>query len=534
MNILTRKNILLIFFLISFFLVFVFGYSLFSFMNSPDIKLFNAFLFIFSALSLTLLIARWFFENKLKWDWVFTGLLGFNFYFIFYHLKDFVFGRFLLYGLFLTDDTYSSILEWADTLSYRSYSRVIYDFIHFVTGFSPELEQLIFINRVFGFLIMALIYKLANTVLQNRFVAVLTVITFVSVPYAHQILSSIEYGTPALFFTLLSILFIYKYLITEKSLELLISIFAFFIAGFLRFELTVLFGFTYLVMLNFFQKKSEHGIILWIAITIGLFRALSFSSVVSTQTDMNLHGKMLEPGIFSRILNSIDLFYNNIFVHFDLWPPSGAITFFSITMVIAGVWFVVRRQKKFIFLFADAIFYMMIVLFFHVEGMRSGQKYSIFYYTSEIILTYASVLSLINKRFVREAVCCSVFGLSLLISPLHNFSVHRNATDVEIREYKALKSLNLNKSCLILKYDDDQPLITFYFPHQFQSFFISEQDPEDIRNKCLYHLDQKYLAEAYPYEKMDPTILKPLLEKLKCRSSVLYEERDFILSKLDC
>lgn len=528
MNILFRKHGPLIFLLISFLLAFLFGYPLYPLINSPEIKLFNAVLLIFSIFGLIFFLGRWFHTNKIKWDWTFLALLSFNFYFIFYHLRDFVFGRFLLYELFLSDDSSASIIEWASTLSYRSYLRVIYDFIQFITGFSPELDQLVLINRIFAFFILAVIYKLANIVLKNRFVSVLTVITFVSVPYAHQILSSIEHGTPALFFTLLSLLFIYKYLNSEKSLELLISIISFFIAGFLRFELTALFGFTYLLMLNFFQQKAEHRNILWMALIIGVFRLMSFATVVSTKTDVDLHGKNLEAGILNAVVNSINIFYENIFVRYDLWPPSGAITFFSITMFFAGVWFTFRRQKKFVFLFVDAFFYMIVVLFFHIEGMRSGQKYSIFYYTSEIILTYAFVLALVHKRFVKEAVCFVIFGISFLISPLHSFSVQKSSTDVELREFRAMKSLNMDKSCLILKYDDVQPLITFYFPHQFQSYFLSEQNPEEIRHKCLYHLRQKYLADA------DSTNLEPVLEKLKCRSSVLYEENDFILSKLDC
>lgn len=528
MNILFRKHGPLIFFLIAFLFIFLFAYPLYAFMHSPEIKLFNAILLIFSVFSLCFLFATRFYKNKIKWDWTFTALLGFNFYFVFYHLRDHVFGRFLLYGLFLSDDGSSSLLEWANTLSYRSYLRVIYDFIQFVSGFSPELDQLVLINRIFGFLILAVVYKLADTVLQNKFVSILTVLTFVSVPYAHQVLSSIEHGTPALFFTLLSLLFIYKYLSSENTHELLISIFSFFVAGFLRFELTVLFGFTYLLMLNFFQRKDEHRKILWMALSIGIFRVLSFATVVSTKTDVNLHGRVLEPGIMNPVVNSINIFYENIFVRYDLWPPSGAITFFSITMFIAGMWFCFHLQKKFVFLFMDAFFYMMIVLCFHTEGMRSGQKYSIFYYTSEIILTYAFVFVIFKKKFLKEAVCLVIFGISFFISPLHSFTIQKNSNDVEIREYRAMKSLNLDKSCLVLKYDDEQPLITFYFPHQFQSFFLSEENPEEIRNKCLYHLKQKYLADA------ESTSLEPVLNKLKCRSSVLYEENDFILSKLDC
>jgi hypothetical protein len=392
--------------------------------------------------------------------------------------------------------------------------------------------QLLLINKVISLIILFVIFQLGLSVLKNKFLAVLVVVTFVSSPFAHYMLSSIEYGTPALLFLLLSILFLFKYLSSKRIEELVLSIFSFFICGYLRYELTAIYGITYILMTNLLiEKNKPERMLLWLAGTFAAYRCLSFSVDVLSGDDVFLHGRVIEPGLWRLLQNIGQTLHHNIIEKRDLALSSGVVSLFTYSFLIASFVIASKRKYKLLSLSLDALIYILVVLCFHIEGMRSGEKYSIFYFVSEILVTYAGLMLVFKRVFF----CFIFFILAFWLSPLLSFKVKLRPWEVEMSEFRKLKELALDEECLILKYRDNQPLITFYFPYKFQAIYFDEIEETIYKNRCIYHLDQKYIRNIYTREELRTTDLKKVLSRLRnCDYSTIFESEQFSLSKIDC
>lgn len=502
--------------------IFLTGNYLHQFVYSAEFKLGNAILFILSFISF-IGMGLCSFKNKvpsLKSIAWFSVVLILASFFIFFFTKDVLNGRLMLYPLFVSDyfgDEWT-LMVYAKFLDQRTLQKVLFDIIQYVFNLSFNLDVLVLINRFFSLGILLTIYRISRILTKSYSVSILCLLTFVSSNFTQQLLTSIEYGTPALFFLLLSV---YFYL--DKKLPL--SIICLFVATYFRYEIAVLAGVPYLFTIVLSKRDN---MVIWLVAIGLLYRAAPIATHVVEGKDFYLHGNKLSPGFFAVLGNIPYVFQQNIFQHSDWSLTSGSITLFTYTNLIIFLGLAFRFNKEpleYFWISLIGVFYMTVTLFFHIEGLRSGQKYSVNYFAFEVLITYVMILRILSKTpVIAKFVCWGFFILAFSTSPVMNFDMTKTRL-IEVEEYNALKATHLNNKCFVIKFQNHHPLMSYYFPHRFTTVDWKEVTTEGIeKGECYYYFNQHFRG------------LRPEVDRMfnSCNKKSIFEKEYFGLMQYSC
>lgn len=424
-------------------------------------------------------------------------------YIVFIHLKNIISGRFGLYPLLLSnsfDDT--GLLDYFGGIDPRSSQAIIYDIYQFIFNIGVQLDQLLFINKILSIGILLAVYFIAKEILQRYYLALLVLLTFAASSFAQFNLTSFEHGTPAILLALLSMFFGLKYQKEKSRALFILSGLSLISATFFRYELAVLFGLPYLLGTSFVFKTDKKDFKYFtILCAIMIIRSIPIMAHMAQGDDVNLHGAQLsDPTTLPLVKNSLSVLIHNFRMgdfnlssgHYSLFLPAsllGAVA--SLVMLLKKDRSVITRQISFLSVIMLFIFFTIITT--HIEGLRSGEKYSINYFIAEIVIAYYWIFKLSGKRFqwLGNILCTAFFALALQSN--HFFKIKQfPAPRHEYGIYQEFKGTNFDKSCSLIKRNSYEPLIDFFYPLSMKYVMLDELPP--IPNgHCFYLFEDYYI-----------------------------------------
>lgn len=414
-------------------------------------------------------------------------------------------GRFRLFPLYLTDFFEArSLFDYAEALDQRTFYKVFNDFLQYAFKINLDPDKLLLINKLYSVGILLSLYGLAVILTGNYAIGFLTVLTFSSSGFAQNIFSSIEYGVPALFFVVFSFFVLGQFVHTGKLIFLYLAILSDLLAGYFRYELALLFSLPFFVFLTLFYP-AKRKLSLALLCLVYIARVIPILAHMISGTDVYIHGKSLNKGFWALFENIPDIWRNNFIVMRDFNLESGVITIFTFLqfIILPGlIWYLISNYRKnkliprwtlFIFcLVTYSVLHFGSIVSFHMEGLRSGVKYAIYFFGLEVVAVYAIISQWFQgQKWKASAACLVIFTICYCFSPLLNLIPAKNQLSFEYREYLILKNIPLNRECNIVKLKSNQPLISHYFPQQFTTYYFDDL----VKPRgCYYYLEEKYLS----------------------------------------
>ena len=469
-------------------------------------------------------------------DWIFfTFIVIASFYTVYFLFSSNVTGRMSMINIFLKD---IFVLTNPFFLN-RTYSYVLPSLLNHLFNVSLTPELLLSINRIFASVFLVVAALISRLLFRRWFYSVLSLIVLVSSVAMQYNFSSIEHGVGALLFVYLSILLLFVYQKNEDEKYLVMSMLALVLATLYRYELSFLFGFPYFLYITIFMypyKKIRKYLIIFIPILI--LRLVSIISHYIYNKDPYLTGGFVEGiGITPILKNSAYVLYENIILEKHFFLGSGFVSVFTYIGIIASSVLIIslflnqqalktRRKMPFFLLAFFSLFYIIFQVSFHIEGLSSGIKYSVFYLFCHIALTFFAVSRIAKKFFptsslrdfseflfgtrkksdaVLHAVTyiIIVFVIILAVKTSESLSyrfINDDNPSVEPRylEMLHIKNAMIDKECIIVLVSDFQPLIHHYLG--LQDSTISFGSPPDFykklrefnkSGKCFYYYKEK-------------------------------------------
>jgi len=491
-------------------------------------------------------------------------------------LKDYLFGRFSILNMHLGNIFIKKVFEGTILGDQRSYSVVVYSILQEVFHIKITPLTLLMVNRVVSVFLLIVVFLIAKKVFKRNLISLLVLVSFISSRFILINFSSIGYTIVAVFFTYLSILFLFKFMKERDLTAFILSNIAVILAAYYKFELSFLFGLPYIAYFCLFLNKNKQTKRCMLITTIVLL--LISMSIVEFYTHHNegLWGERLNEqfkdkpkNLISHLINAVYLLKHNIFVEKDLLLQSGRVSLFTYSgfiissiLVIALVYSLIKRKEikskhKWVYIFA---FYNMIYFIFNISFtkglMGRGIRYSVNYYLCEIIVTYFAISWLAGKLISKQSkyiinatkflFILLFFVIALKVSP--QLSLQFTAiTSKEVPEMKLLReNVNIDESCKIIKINPNQPYLDYYFGLQKNSVFFGAPPLfyESIKRykkegKCFYYYDQYFTEYEYRGEGMHRIDLNKVNQLfISCNKSIEFEspleDRPFSLVKYIC
>ncbi len=501
----------------------------------------------------------------------FIFIILFSVFFVFIGLKEHAVGRFELIPI-IHEDIFTE--GWLSGLNnnYRTYSSIVYSILEegFLINITPI--TILILNKVISVFLLIIVFLIAKTVFKKRWLALLVLISFVSSQYIQENLSSFEHGIIALFFVHISILFLLKFIKNKELTAFILSNITLVLSALFRYELCFLFGLPYIVYYCVVVRKFKNTRKYMIITTIFLIIILtSFVNHFIFKNDNVLLGVSDSKWELNELLkNSVNIIDHNIIINKDLFLREGYISIFSYSSFIISLILIIiliisivkgkqiNSKNEWIYIFVFfSIFYFIFQLGFHMEGLRSGWKYSMNYFLSEIIITYFAISWLVKKIFYKLSkgiiypitivLIISFLMIAYISSDSISFDITPNVEPYFDDMIILQRNVNLNNSCKIIEVTGSQPLLDLYFSIQGNSLDMGSPPHfyENIKNlkkngRCFYYYDEKYLTENdYLYgEKFEIDFEKLEQSFILCDKTIVFDsprfDRPYTLIRYDC
>lgn len=385
-----------------------------------------------------------------------------------FFLSGKMYGRIMLLDMLI--DNYNYI-----TSSGRSYFGAFGLLYRFILSKPLTAIGVLNINRFLSLCLVIVVFLMAYYFFKNYVLSFFCTVFFMMSPYITSNIISIEHNLSAVFFTVLSIYLLLKH--GNKKQFLVASMASMLMASLCRFELSFLFGAVYLIYISLFYIKNNLKIILAFSLVLG-FRAISIFSHLLHHKDLFLTGNMDGEGIKALLSDSYSILYNNLIINNDLSIFHGSATIFTFLGVFLSFIFIIHfirycSKKKtlikyphksiLIFAFYNVI-YLFFQLSFHIEGLRSGFKYSVQYWICEIMLfTYSYIVFLEPKLYLKWIklvgrivfILVTIFILSIFFKG--SFDYDDKTPDITYTYVSDVLSVDLDSKCYIIKTNRAMP-----------------------------------------------------------------------------
>jgi len=494
--------------------------------------------------------------------------------FIFVKMGGYFTGRFMILPLIMGDMFQGGMFDVVRG-DPRTYSSVIYSIIGLLPLVRITPYFVLGVNRILSVFLLVSVFLTARKVSKNAWIGLLVMFSFASFSDIRWMLSSIEYGLGALLFSTLSVFFLFDFEERRKIELFIMSCLCLVIASYYRYELSLIFGLSYLIYCGLFlARHRKTRIFMAVTAVILAFNMMAFLKRFTVVNDVILAGeKLASLTLGGYLANTINVLNNNLVVNKDLALSSGHVSIFlyaglaiSLAWILVLAYRVIRKRgitsensRLYIFVFYILIFFTF-QAGFHMEGFRTP-KYHANYFLGEVMLVYYSLGWLIDRVVklgaeTREELKLSAavifFVLAMVTSNSLSFSgppwIEPQVGDMN----QLLGNVRFDYGCSIMKVHTGQPILDFYFGAQKNALYLGYppgfyQDLEYILNsenrtgKCFYYYFESYREFDYLYEgtaRIERQRVDEIFSSFSCNSSVEYEnksqERPLSLVKYMC
>lgn len=421
-------------------------------------------------------------------------------------------------------------------------------------------DAILIVNMVLGSLAPILMYYLAKELFKEKRISIFVSIFLFLCPSYLFISSTESYTAPAIFFSILSFTFLFKFFKTKKTLHLIISLLALCLTIFMRLEYILVIIPYFISFLYNYRKKLSSKHIYIIIIFLFLILPHSFGLLKDYSVsgkDIYLHGKVLQDDNWIKGFSSnyLRLGMQNFIPNLKVLFSNSKILIIPIILSMFAIPFVYKKyRKQFVFISSYFWTFFLAYTFMHREGFsNSGLKYI----TSLIIpITLLAsyglfqlnkiIKSIANKRI---STIFTIIILSLFI--YHSITeinelVVQNIQNPYVTEYRLLKKANLDidKNCRLIcngrdcmlsaAYEFNARPLKVYDWGDFEK--LQNQDPEN----CDYFYIGYFDINMDQTEKMQRVYdIKKLRNDLELRSfmqiynSSIDNQRKIFLYKKD-
>jgi hypothetical protein len=489
------------------------------------------------------------------------GVLAISSFFIFVSLRGAINGRIDLLPLVLTNtfEQFSSVFDYFYSVDIRSYEKVLIDPVMYLFNISVNLDHLSFINRIGGLFILLTSFLVGKVFFRSSLLGLLVLFTFGLSRFVQYNLTSIEYGTFSLLFVLLTFYFFLRYLDEREEKFINLGIVCGLIASFFRFELSIILGMPILLYLTLFSDR-KHLSFRKLSLLTGLLslRSATIAGYMSPGGDTFVHGKDIgAESILALIGNVSSVLRNNILGQHDLNLKFGNVSL--LTYIALGVAALVlplgtfrelgKRElnantAKLFFVSLMYLFMFSFVFLVHIEGLRSGEKYSVNFFILEILIGYGIFYRFLPRLIpkLKETYLSKMgflggcLALFAMLSIDHGFFISRPYPfeTAQVDQYRILSAINIESQCLLIKYNTNTPVIDFFFPMRMKSIEIKSVGELTAFIKpesCFYLFDSPFYSPKP--EVLDAEKVTPVLKR--CKKEILYmKEQSYTFLKFRC
>lgn len=436
----------------------------------------------------------------------------------------------------------------------RTYSMVLYSVLDSFFNITITPLTVLFINRLISCFTLFVIFIISKKLFKKNWIAFIIFISFISHNLVKYNLSSVEYTIGSAFFVYFSFLFIILYSNNNKNDFFILSVISLLLASYYRYELSILFGFSYLLYYSFFLFKVRETRVYMLIATLILIN-ISMAVIVQDFTGditQELFGEKVDSNSLFLLVQSMSNVLNeNIFVYKDLFLDSGFISLFTYCAFIFSIVLILdvinklindkdKNDYSSIYLFAFYfIIYNLFLLSVNIRGFRSRWEYSVNNILAEIILAYFLIFWVISKikinnTFLKKIVQITSI-LSFLLIALNSSSQlsldFKPIVEPEIKEMIAMKrSFSIDPSCYILKNNIYHQHLDFYFGLQERSIlfthdnFYESLDKLQKKENCYYYHYPFVSDEAYIYSHVMKVDIDKIDESFKdCIKTIEFE-----------
>lgn len=402
-------------------------------------------------------------------------------------------------------------------------------FLSIVFRFIPrKLSNIFLVNSVIGSLTPAALFLLDKEMFGNRIKALFSFILLFTSPLFVIISSSESYTVPAIFFSIVMLIFLFRFFRGKKYIDLIAALAWLGVAVMMRPEYIFLVA---IFFVSFFFYNKTYPLKLKIAFMIFLlvftpYCIFSSKYYFQSSDDIALHGKELDKSkaYVSFPLNYLRLARTNIKQNLIMLFSASQIPL--ITMILFSISIILMIKKKSKNLLFVAIYFLIIFLMYismHQESLIKGH----FKYTPSLLCpiilgaTYSIkwVFGKINGRVLKIAfivILVLLNGINLLKIGA-KFQAQRT-TSPDFQEFQLIKHLpEVNTQCTVIGTNDPS---LFLYEYEFldrikvKSVFELKHISRNINNSCIYFY-KGYTPDYYKVEKtkqkFDSTYLNQFL-----------------------
>jgi len=318
-------------------------------------------------------------------------------------------------------------------------------------------------NIIMGSLAPILFFYLTKELFRDKKLPLTaSILLFISPTYLF-ISSTESYTAPALFYAIITFLFLFKFFNKNQLNYLVISLLALALTIFMRQEYILVLIPYFITFFSYNNKKIPTNQLFLIGLLLLIL--VPYSSELmhyysNTGYDKFLHGKVIqtEDWITSFGKNYIKLGSENLLPNLKTLFSNQCILLANVFLALCAIPFIIKKHKKqFIFISAYFGTFFLAYTFMHTEGFHnSGLKYITGLLIPVILLSSYCINTVANKIQKKGGKNAALFVRILILSVILICSIvsvidmaGNNSGAYYVREYQTLKNLDykINTSC---------------------------------------------------------------------------------------
>jgi len=385
-------------------------------------------------------------------------------------------------------------------------------FLSIAFKFLPsKIHSIFIVNAVLGSISPIIVFYLVKELSKNKKIAKICAGLWLICPLYLIITTTESYTAPAIFFSLLTFLFLFKFLNKKKIPFFIISLAFLGVAIMMRPEYIYLIPIYFITLISFNTnidvKKIKLFILIFFLLITPYFIAL-VNGYSSLDWDKDLHGKEIDntKWYYNYPLQYFNLFKENIVPNLILvlFSDQDILLTTRLLFLIGSFIMIYRKDKKSVFIMTYFLIVFLTYVSMHQESFTNGEHKYLPSLLIPVIISAGYAINRLTKSLPRKkaiTLIALIFILNISLSSIKisNFSKERQQSPF-FEEYDKLKKIpNIKKSCLAIG-NGYGSLLPFVFEFKNRAMVESTNELKSILSSnppCAYY----YYYGYYTMEK---------------------------------